>query len=251
MNTLFLVLFASLFSSQFNSMEDGEIKWKVGIEIHNKDMFAPQFDVIDDELKIKIGEIIKTVLPIVIPKIPTIGPIIAPFLSEEDMEPELVSYDRDELVELVLAELAEEYEIDAGFWSSVGGFIKQIAPIVIKTVVPMIPTVGPILAPLTSFLGEEDSDEMIANMTNPFAKKIQLKPHRKPVIGKKRLPQQHPKMKKYWKKPTRRTTAVLDEISLGGILKKILPVVVPLIHSRPHHCPIPQRRGFRSSCCFT
>jgi len=137
--------------------DTSQIKWKVQIEVHNEDMFAPEFDDYDDEFKIKIGSIIKKVLPVVLPKIPKIGPIIAPFLSEEDMEPEVIDYDQHELAELVLAELAEEYEIDAGFWKSVKKFVKKVAPVVIKKVVPMIPEVGPIVAP---FLSEEDSDEM-------------------------------------------------------------------------------------------
>jgi hypothetical protein len=134
----------------------------------------------------------------------------------------------------VLAELAMDYDIDASFWGEIKKFAKKVAPVVIKTVVPMIPKVGPIIAP---FLGEEDSDAMVANMTNPFAKKVHLRPHRKPVSGIKPRPRPHYKLRphpKKFKKIIKRTpkpTAEpeLDEIKLGNIFKKILPVVVPLI----------------------
>jgi len=232
--------------------EDADDQWsvQVGVTIRwsNEDMFAPEFDDIDDDLKIKIGKIIKKVLPIVVPKIPKVGPIIAPFLSEEDMEPEMIDYDQDELANLVLAELAEEYEIDAGFWKSVKKLVKKAAPVVIKKLVPKIPKVGPIIAP---FLGEEDSDEMVANMTNPFAKKIGKKPCRKPVNGTKPYRRRHrggkrrcqvvngtklscepktrpfPKKHRHWKKPAEPTVeAELDEFKLKSVLKKVAPVVI-------------------------
>lgn len=240
MKAIFLVLIASLFASEFTDIEeyDAKVQWSVGITFGNMDMSAPEFDAIDDEFKIKIKDIIKTVLPVVVPHIPTIGPIIAPFLSEEDMEPEMIDYDKDELAELVLAVLAEDYEMDAGFWSSVKKLVKKAAPIVIKKLVPMIPKVGPIIAP---FLGEEDSDEMIMNMTNPFAKKVHWRPHRKPINGTKPRPRPHPRPHyrmrphpKKFKKIVKRTPEPtvepeLDEIKLGSIIKKILPVVVPMI----------------------
>jgi len=231
MKTFFLVLIASLFASEFIDVEedlDTKVKWSVGITFGNVDMFAPEFDHIDDEFKIKIKDIIKTILPVVVPHIPTVGPIIAPFLSEEDMEPEVIDYDKDELADYVLAVLAEDYEMDAGFWKSVKKFVKKIAPVVIKKVVPMIPKVGPIVAP---FLGEEDSDEMIMNMTNPFAKRVHLRP--RPSLH----PRPHYKLRPHarkFKKPIKRTAKPtvepeLDEIKLGSIFKKILPVVVPMI----------------------
>jgi len=168
MKTVFLFLIASLFASEFTDIEeyDAKVKWSVGITIGNMDMSAPEFDLIDDEFKIKLKNIIKKILPVFVPHIPTVGPIIAPFLSEEDMELEVIDYDKDELAELVLSVLAEDYEIDAGFWKSVKKLVKKAAPIVIKKLVPKIPKIGPIVAP---FLGQEEDEE--DNNTSPTVPK--------------------------------------------------------------------------------
>jgi len=136
----------------------------------DSDEYVPQFHLLldeddeefDDEFKIKIGKAIQKVLPIVAPHIPVIGPYVTPFLSEEDAEymEDTADVYEPAIIDAVIAELAEEYEMDEGFWKKVVTYIKPRIPQIIRTVVPLIPKVGPKIAPIIEPFLAEETDEI-------------------------------------------------------------------------------------------